>query len=154
MRRRYFFLTMLLLLALNTVSAELVDFSLGRTLKAGRLTGLCVPFRLEASQVGELYAVESVDGYITRMYAAKSVAAGQPCVVKTNSNISKLQVESSSVDMKAIGTQPLPWDGGLIEGQTSDYSWTYIAPDGKRVKSSNMAFLTINLQQMDFKVNL
>ena len=154
MRRRYFFLTMLLLLALSTVSAELVDFSLGRTLKAGRLTGLCVPFRLEASQVGELYAVVSVDGYITRMYAAKSVAAGQPCVVKTNSNISKLQVESSSVDMKAIGTQPLPWDGGLIEGQTSDYSWTYIAPDGKRVKSSSMAFLTINLQQMDFKVNL
>ena len=154
MRCRYFLLTILMLLTAHVASAEVVDFSLGRTLKAGRLTGLCVPFRLEASQVGELYAVATIEGYITRMYAAKSVAAGQPCVVKTSSNISKLQVESDSIVNKAIGTQPLPWDGGLIEGQANDCSWTYITPEGKRVKSSSMAFLTINLQKMDFTVNL
>ena len=154
MRCGYFLLTILMLLTAHVASAEVVDFSLGRTLKAGRLTGLCVPFRLEASQVGELYAVATIEGYITRMYAAKSVAAGQPCVVKTSSNISKLQVESDSIVNKAIGTQPLPWDGGLIEGQANDCSWTYITPEGKRVKSSSMAFLTINLQKMDFTVNL
>ena len=154
MKRRYFFLGMLFLLTVNAVRAELVDFSLRRTLKSGRLTGLCVPFRLEASQVDELYAIATIDGYITKIYAVKSVAAGQPCVVKTNSNISMLKVESDSILKNVIGIQPLSWDGGQIEGDGNDYSWTYIAPDGKRINSSSMAFLTINLQMMDFKVNI
>jgi len=143
-----------LLLTVTVVSADVIDFQLKRTLTAGRLLPLCLPFQVEASQLGELYSVATIDGYKARVYAVNSVPAGKPFVVKTAQTISSLQIEADSIHNDAFKTQPLPWEGGLLEGLESGFTWRYTTRDGKTVNAASMVFLPLNLQNMNFTVNL
>ena len=152
-RLKIIFLLSLLFLCVS-VSAEPVDFKLGRTLRANRFSPLCVPFSVEASQVGELFAIASADGYKIRVFPVNSIPAGVPCVVRTTKDISSLQIESDSIMDSNFFVIPLPWEGGTLEGTTSGYTWVYNTPEGKKINSTSIVFLILNLQNLSFTVNL
>lgn len=131
------------------------NVTINKSLTAGQLTPLCVPFELNSEVVGQLYAIGSVlDGKAT-IFPVAAIHAGEPCVINAHENISQFNMPATQVQDKTADTTPLPWDGGTITGDLKNYTWTTTTIDGKTTtKAEDLTFVVADPMDMDFTVNL
>ena len=62
---------------------------------------------------------------------------------------------ATKVSNKKADTVPLPWDGGTITGDLTNYTWKTTSVDGKKVtKAENLTFTIVDPMNMEFTVNL
>ena len=131
------------------------DIDINKTVPAGQLTPLCLPFELRTDSVWQLYGVGSIlDGRAT-IFPVATVHAGEPCVVSTTEDIAGFSKPATEVINKQADTAPLPWDGGTITGDLTNYTWTATSVDGKTVtKAEDLTFVVADPTNMEFTVNL
>ena len=131
------------------------DVTITKSIPAGKLTPLCLPFDLKTDSTWQLYAVGSILDGVATLYPASTVHAGEPCVVKANDNIASFTIPATKLRDKAADTVPLPWDGGLVTGNLADYTWTATTVDGKTTtKAEDLQFVVCDPMNMEFTVNL
>lgn len=131
------------------------DITIKKAIPAGQLTPLCLPFELNSSENVQLYAIGSIlDGKAT-IYPVSAIHAGEPCVVKAQEDIAEFTIPATKLRNKEADTTPLPWDGGSVTGDLSQYTWTHTTVDGKTVtKAEQLTFVVCDPMNMDFTVNL
>lgn len=132
-----------------------LDTTIVKSVTAGTLTPLCMPFELQSDDSYQLYAVGSIlDGKAT-LYPVTVIHAGEPCVISTQEDIPSFTMPATIIRDKAADIVPLPWDGGIITADPANYSWTATSIDGKTVtKAENLSFNVCDPMDMDFTVNL
>ena len=131
------------------------DTYVNKTLTAGQLTPLCVPFELNSDEVGQLYAIGSIQDKQAMLFPVNTIHAGEPCVLNAKENMTGFTIQPSKVRDKKGDTTPLPWDGGTITSDLTNYTWTTTTIDGKTVTTAdNLTFVVADPMNMDFTVNL
>lgn len=131
------------------------DVTVNKSVTAGELTPLCLPFELQSDSTCQLYAVGSVLNGVATVYPVAAIHAGEPCVMRANTTIEAFTVPATKIRDKAADTTPLPWDGGLITAVPGDFTWTATSIDGKTVtKAEDLTFNVCDPMNMDFTVNL
>lgn len=133
-----------------------------KSIAAGELTPLCLPIDIEASEVGELFAIGSIVNDKALIYPVSRVKAGQPCVVRAAADIeaftvplSALTASVGSPDGSRADVMPLPWDGGTVKPVATTNSWTTTTVDGKRTRrAETLSFVIADPMNADFTVNM
>ena len=131
------------------------DTTIIKSVTAGTLTPLCVPFELQSDNTRQLYAVGSIlDGQAT-LYPVTIIRAGEPCVINSQEDIASFTMPKTKISSKVADIVPLPWDGGVITADPANFTWTTTSIDGKTVtKAENLTFTVCDPMSMDFTVNL
>lgn len=136
--------------------------TLQKSIKAGVLTPLCVPFDLDAEQFQSLYAVGSCDGKTAFIYPVSRVKAGEPCVVSVASDVESIDFGTVLLSPVASDRKLLPWGGGELvrcyikeARRELNYSWKY-RPLSKETLTlaSALTFQPMDPMHMDFSANL
>ena len=128
---------------------------ISKSLTAGRLTPLCLPFELSNSDSLRLYAIGSILDKTATIYPVSTIHPGEPCVAEAGKDIADFRIPASAIRNKEADTTPLPWDGGSITADPDRYSWTHASVDGKTVtKAEQLTFVVCDPMNMDLTVNL
>lgn len=131
------------------------NITIKKTIPAGQLTPLCLPFELNSSEEVQFYAIGSILGGKATIYPVSTIHAGEPCVVKTQEDITEFTIPATNLRNKEVDTTPLSWDGGSVAGDLSQYTWTHTTVDGKTItKAEQLTFVVCDPMNMDFTVNL
>ena len=131
------------------------DVTINKTVPAGRLTPVCLPFELCSSEALQLYAIGSISGGKAAIYPVATVHAGEPCVMESHEDIPAFTIPATQLRNKEADICPLPWDGGSITGDLTNYTWKHASVDGKKVtKAEQLSFVVCDPMNMDFTVNM
>ncbi|MBR4533460.1 MAG: tyrosine-protein phosphatase [Bacteroidaceae bacterium] len=129
--------------------------SINKTIPAGQLTPLCVPFELKSDDNQQLYCVGSIINGQATIFPVATVHPCEPCVISSTQEIAGFNIPATSVTDKQADITPLPWDGGAMNGDLTNYTWTATSVDGKTVtKAEQLTYTIADPLNMDFNVNL
>ncbi|MBR1415165.1 MAG: CotH kinase family protein [Prevotella sp.] len=123
-------------------------------LKAGEMTPLCLPFDVTDGQLGQLYALGGIEGRRATVYPVSTVSAGCPFVACPTVSTDSIVVAREDLKDEPFEEMELMWDGGMVKGNAEDYSWTFTNIRNNTLRGSHMTYNVLDLQQMDFTVNL
>lgn len=128
---------------------------INKTIPAGKLTPLCVPFELTSDESRQLYYIGSIQDGKATIFPVATIHACEPCVISSTEEIPGFNLPATLVGSKKADTAPLPWDGGTITGDLKNYTWTCTSVDGKKVtKAENLTYTIADPLDMEFTVNL
>lgn len=131
------------------------DVTINKSVTAGVLTPLCLPFELQSDSICQLYAVGSILDGVATVYPVATIHAGEPCVICAQTDIQAFTIPATQLRNKVADTMPLPWDGGLITADPTNFTWTTTSVDGKTVLTAeDLTFNVCDPMNMDFTVNL
>ena len=134
---------------------ETPTVTINKTIPAGVLTPLCVPFELKSDANRQLYYIGSIVNGEATIFPVATIHAGEPCVISSTDDIASFDIPATSVRDKKADTAPLPWDGGTVSGDLTNYTWTATSVDGKTLtKAEALTFTICDPLNMDFTVNL
>ena len=121
------------------------------TVDATEPTPLCLPFTLDIDDelVSELYAVTAVVDGVAKMFPVQTVPAGVPCVAALTQTTFRVPAQPVTYN-----TTVLPWEGGLMQPDADNYTWKYVDLQNAETAASELTFDVLDLQNMDFEVNL
>ncbi len=131
------------------------DVTIHKAAYAGELTPLCLPFDLSSADYGQLYAVGSVLGSRATLYPVASMRAGEPCVLLPNEDVAKFVIPATKFREMEADIVPLPWDGGVMNCDLENYTWTVTSVDGNTtLAAEELDFTVCDPLNMDYAVNL
>ncbi|MBQ7494836.1 MAG: tyrosine-protein phosphatase [Bacteroidaceae bacterium] len=131
------------------------DVIINKSVPAGALTPLCMPFELQSDSTCQLYAVGSILDGIATVYPVAAIHAGEPCVIQAQEDIPSFTIPAAKLRNKDADIVPLPWDGGIINTDPAHFTWTTTSVDGTKIaKAEDLAFAVCDPMDMDFTVNL
>ena len=134
---------------------ETPTVTINKTIPAGVLTPLCVPFELKSDATRQLYYVGSILNGKATIFPVTTIHTGEPCVISSTEDIASFEMPATMVRDKQPDTAPLPWDGGTMTGDLTNYSWTNTSVDGKTVTmAEDLEYTIADPMNMDFTVNL
>ena len=135
---------------------ETPTITIDKSVDAGILTPVCLPFELETSESLQLYGVGSVLNGKAMLYPVSTVHAGDPCVVLSNEDIPDFSIPASKYNVSSQEAEvPLPWDGGILYSDVKNYTWTVTSVDTKTVTNAeDLDFVVCDPMNMDYAVNL
>ena len=154
--KRFFVLCAVMSLMSTAQADDSVDsIVIRKHFEAGQFTPVCLPFNVSSEQLaGEVFAIGSIKGREATIYPVDTISAGCPFVVRSAVNIDSIVVAKTDVSEESFKEQALIWDGGSVKGNIDDYSWVYINMNNRSLRSVHMSYHVLDMQQMDFTVNL
>ena len=129
--------------------------AINKTVPAGQLTPLCVPFELTSDENRQLYYIGSIQSGKATLFPVATIHPCEPCVISSTEEIPGFNIPATLISNKKADTAPLPWEGGTITGDLKNYTWTTTSVDGKKItKAENLTYSIADPMDMDFTVNL
>jgi len=119
--------------------------------KANELNPICAPITLSTDdeQIDALYLVGSVGEGTALLYPVSTVAPGTPCVALVNTSTLRAPMEVTSSK-----TYVLPWDGGTLQPDDANYTWTYVDLADASHAADELTLQVLDPMAMDFAVNI
>ena len=128
--------------------------TIAKVFKQGEFTRACFPFKVDTSQIKELYRVARIDDNMAVIYPVGSVDAGQPFVGRIDEDINEWVIADSLTDWTAPTDHPLLWAGGTIKGDYADFGWRHTELNGDTDTLTELTYQLLDPQELHFNVNL